>query len=130
MSHRVEGRTLGKESDHRKAMLHNMVKSLIDKERIMTTHTRALECKKIAERLVTYGKKGTVHYQRLIYSIVQDRDLVKKMVNEIAPKLTDRNGGYTRILKKGFRRGDNAPMSIIEWVWYEAKETSKEDKKD
>ncbi len=128
MRHKVEGRTLGRESDHRKAMLHNMVKSLIDKERITTTHTRALECRKIAERLVTYGKKGSIHGQRLIYSVLQDRELVKKLVDEITPKLSDRNGGYVRILKKGFRRGDNAPMSIMEWVYYEVSQPEKEDK--
>lgn len=130
MRHKVEGRTLGREKGHRKALLRNLVSSLIINERIKTTHTRALEAKKLAERVITYAKKGTVHHQRLIYSIIQDRDLVKKVMNDIVPKFSEHNGGYTRIVKNGFRRGDAAPMSLLEWVYFippEAKQTKKED---
>lgn len=118
MRHRVEGRTLGREADHRKAMLANIVKSLILHERVTTTHAKALEARKIAERLVTYGKKGTVHQQRLIFSVLGNRDLVKRFITEIVPKFADINGGYTRIIKKGFRKGDAAPVSILEWTYY------------
>jgi large subunit ribosomal protein L17 len=130
MRHRVEGRTLGRTKDHRQAMLFNLVKSLIENERIVTTHTRALEARKVAERIISYGKKGTIHGQRLIFSIVRNRDLVKKVMEEIVPKMADRNGGYTRIIKKGFRRGDCAPISILEWVYFVVPEETKKDKKE
>lgn len=116
MRHRVKGRKLGLESDHRYLMLHNLVKSLIEHGRINTTLARAKEMRSIAERCITYGKKNDVHNRRLAYKVLQDRDLVKKLFEEIAPNYTDRNGGYTRVLKAGNRKGDNAPMAIIEFV--------------
>lgn len=128
MRHKMEGRSLGREADHRKALLNNLVKSLIINGRITTTHTRALESRKLAERLISYGKKGDVHNQRLIYSVLRNRDLVKKFVTEVVPKFEDRKGGYTRVLKKGFRKGDNAPLSILEWSFYELEETVASDK--
>ncbi|MBW6516582.1 MAG: 50S ribosomal protein L17 [Candidatus Cloacimonetes bacterium] len=130
MRHKVEGRTLGREKGHRKALLRNLVSSLIINERIKTTHTKALETKKLAERVITYAKKGTVHHQRLIFSIVHDRDLVKKVMTDIAPKLSEHNGGYTRIIKNGYRRGDSAPMSLIEWIYYLPPEPKKSKKED
>ena len=116
MRHRVKGRKLGLESDHRNLMLHNLVKSLIEHGRINTTLARAKEMRSLAERCITYGKKNDVHNRRLAYKVLQDRDLVKKLFEEIAPNYTDRNGGYTRVLKAGNRKGDNAPMAIIEFV--------------
>ncbi|MBI9031013.1 50S ribosomal protein L17 [bacterium] len=116
MRHRVRGRKFGLESDHRKAMLHNLVKSLIEHGRINTTLARAKEMRSLAERCVTYAKKNDIHNRRLAYKILQDRDLVKRLFEEIAPNYTTRNGGYTRVLKAGNRRGDNAPMAIIEFV--------------
>lgn len=116
MRHRVKGRKLGLESDHRYLMLHNLVKSLIEHGRINTTLARAKEMRSLAERCITYGKKNDVHNRRLAYKVLQDRDLVKKLFEEIAPNYTDRNGGYTRVLKAGNRKGDNAPMAIIEFV--------------
>jgi|SRR5690554_1333899 len=116
MRHRVKGRKLGLESDHRDLMLNNLVKSLIEHGRINTTLARAKEMRSIAERCITYGKKNDVHNRRLAYKVLQDRDLVKKLFEEIAPNYTDRNGGYTRVLKAGNRKGDNAPMAIIEFV--------------
>ncbi len=130
MRHRVEGRTLGREADHRKALLNNLVKSLIINGRITTTHTKALESRKLAERLITYGKKGDVHNQRLIYAVLRNRDLVKKFVSEVVPKFDDRKGGYTRVLKKGFRKGDNAPLSILEWSYYELDEIESSSEKE
>ena len=130
MRHKVEGRTLGRESGHRKALLRNLAISLVTNERIRTTHTRALEAQKVAERIITYAKKGTVHHQRLIFSILHDRDLVKKVINDIAPRLNDRSGGYTRIIKNGYRRGDSAPMSLLEWIYYLPPEPSKQTKKE
>ncbi|MCB5230962.1 MAG: 50S ribosomal protein L17 [Candidatus Cloacimonas sp.] len=128
MRHKVEGRTLGREKGHRQALIRNLVIALVKHDRIETTHTRALEARKVAERLITYGKKGTLHSQRLIYDVVRDRDLVKKVMDEIVPQLNDRNGGYTRVLKKGFRKGDGAPVSIMEWVYHIQPEPEKKDK--
>ncbi len=119
MRHKVKGRKFGLESAHRKAMLNNLVKSLIEHGRINTTLARAKEMRSLAERCVTYGKKNDVHNRRLAYKVLQNRDLVKRLFEDIAPNFTDRNGGYTRIYKAGNRRGDNAPMAIIEFVDYE-----------
>lgn len=130
MRHKVEGRTLGRVKSQRKALLRNLVNSLIISERINTTHAKALEARRVAERVITYAKKGTVHHQRLIYAILQDRDLVKKVMNDIAPKFSERNGGYTRVLKNGYRRGDCAPMALLEWVYYEQPEPAKKSKKE
>ncbi len=129
MRHQIEGRTLGMERDHRRAVLRNLVSSLVLHERIKTTHAKALEAKRLAERIITYGKKGTVHHQRLIYRVLQDRDLVKRVMDDIVPKFADRNGGYTRVIKNGYRRGDSAPMSLLEWVYYVEPETTKQTKK-
>ena len=130
MRHKVEGRTLGRERDHRKALLRNLVISLIVNERIKTTHTKALEARRLAERVITYAKKGTIHHQRLIYALIRDRDHVKRLMNDIAPRLADRNGGYTRVIKNGFRKGDSAPLSILEWVYYIEPEKTKQGKKE
>lgn len=116
MRHKVQGRKFGREKGHRKALLRNLVKSLVLHERITTTVSKAKETRKLAERIITYGKKGTVHHRRLAFSVLQNRELVKKVFDEIAPKYQNREGGYTRVLKKGYRRGDCAPMAIIEFV--------------
>lgn len=116
MRHKVQGRKFGREKGHRKAMLNNLVKSLLTHGRIKTTVAKAKEMRSLAERVVTYGKKGTVHNRRLAFKILQDRDLVGKLFNELAPQYLNREGGYTRIYKAGFRRGDCAPMAIIEFV--------------
>ncbi len=122
MRHRKEGRKFGREAGHRKALLRNLVKSLIVSERITTTEAKAKEMRSLAERVVTYGKKGEVHHRRLAYSVLGDRSLVKKLFDEIAPRYKDVQGGYTRIIKAGFRKGDAAPLAIIEFV--EEKEAS------
>lgn len=116
MRHRVSGRKFGLEADHRGAMLNNLVRSLVTYGRINTTLARAKEMRSLAERCVTYGKKGDVHNRRLAYKVLGSRDLVKRLFDEIAPNFADRNGGYTRVLKTNNRRGDNAPMAIIEFV--------------
>ncbi len=116
MRHRVAGRKFGREAGHRKAMLHNLAKSIIDHEQINTTTARAKEMRSLVERLVTYGKRNSVHSRRMAFKVLQDRALVKKLFDDIAPRYTERNGGYTRIYKNGTRRGDCAEMSIIEFV--------------
>ncbi|HOA28574.1 MAG TPA: 50S ribosomal protein L17 [Candidatus Cloacimonadota bacterium] len=116
MRHRVEGRKFGRETDARRLMMRNLVKSMVEHGQINTTLAKAKEMRRFVERVVTYGKNNTVHSRRLAYSVLGDRDLVKKLFDEIAPAFADRNGGYTRVLKAGFRRGDNAPMAIIQFV--------------
>lgn len=116
MRHRVVGRKFGREKDARRLMMRNLVKSMIEHGEINTTLAKAKEMRRHVERVVTYGKKDTVHSRRLAYSVLGDRELVKKLFDEIAPAFADRNGGYTRVIKAGFRRGDNAPMAIIQFV--------------
>lgn len=125
MRHKIRGRKLGRERDHRVLMLKNLVSSLVEHGRINTTEAKAKEIRSMAERVITYGKKGTVHHRRLTYKILKNRDLVKKVFDELAPTFIDRNGGYTRVLKNGYRKGDCAPMAIIEFV----KSSSDEKKK-
>ncbi|CAO80974.1 50S ribosomal protein L17 [Candidatus Cloacimonas acidaminovorans] len=116
MRHRVEGRKFGREKDTRNLMMKNLVKSMIEHGQLKTTLPKAKELRGYVERVVTYGKKDTVHSRRLAYKVLGDRTLVKKLFNEIAPAFEGRNGGYTRVLKAGFRKGDNAPMAIIQFV--------------
>ncbi len=116
MRHNKTGRRLGRNSSHRKAMMRNMVTSLFDAERITTTDCRAKELRKIAERLITLGKRGDLHARRQASEVIMDRKVVAKLFDRIAPRYASRPGGYTRILKLGSRLGDNAPQSIIELV--------------
>ena len=116
MRHRVEGRKFGREMDARRLMMRNLVKSMIEHGQLKTTLPKAKEMRGYVERIITYGKNDTVHSRRLAYSVLVDRTLVKKVFDEIAPAFEGRNGGYTRVLKAGFRKGDNAPMAIIQFV--------------
>jgi len=116
MRHNKSGRRLGRNSSHRKAMLRNMVTSLLDHERITTTDARAKEVRKVAEKLITLGKRGDLHARRQALSVVFDKKVVAKLFERLAPRFQDRPGGYTRIIKVGNRLGDNAPVSIIEFV--------------
>jgi len=132
MRHRVRGRKFGREKGHRDLMLKNLVASLVKHERINTTQARAKEIRSLTERVITYGKKGSVHHRRLAFKVLKNRDLVKKVFDEIAPRFVTTEGGYTRVLKNGYRRGDCAPMAIIEFtqreeVKAEAKPKKKKD---
>lgn len=109
-------RKLGRPTAHRKAMLRNQVTSLLRSGRIETTVTRAKETQRMAEKMITLGKRGDLHARRQVLSYVYDEDVVKKLFDEVAPKYAERNGGYTRVLKVGPRRGDGAEMAIIELV--------------
>ena len=130
MRHKVSGRKFGREKGHRDLMLKNLVASLVKHERINTTQARAKEIRSLAERVITYGKKGTVHHRRLTFKVLKNRDLVKKVFDEIAPRFETTEGGYTRVLKNGYRRGDCAPMAIIEFTQSgEKKEEAKPKKK-
>ena len=109
-------RKLGRTSDHRKAMLRAMVTFLLENGKIETTVTRAKEVRAMAEKMITIGKAGDLHSKRQVLSYVTKEDVAKKLFDEIVPKYADRNGGYTKIVKIGPRRGDAAEMAIIELV--------------
>ena len=109
-------RKLGRTSDHRKAMLRAMVTFLLENGRIETTVTRAKEVRSMAEKMITIAKTNDLHSKRQVLAYVTKEDVVKKLFDEIAPKYENRNGGYTRIVKIGLRRGDAAEMAVIELV--------------
>jgi large subunit ribosomal protein L17 len=133
MMHRKSGRKLGMKSQHRRAMMANMCSSLVLHERVETTLPRAKELRRVADRMITLGKKGTVHARRHAMSVLRNRRAVKMLFDDLAKRFADRKGGYTRILKLGFRRGDSAPMAVIEYLSAERKAesmpTGKEKKK-
>jgi len=117
MKHRIKGSsTFGRRKAQRKAMLNNVASNLIRQNRINTTIAKAKEVSRIADKLVTLGKKNTIHARRQAYKILANRDLVKKLFDDIAVRYQNRNGGYTRIVKIGYRKGDSAPVAIIEFV--------------
>ena len=116
MRHRHGQRKLNRTTSHRLAMLRNMACSLIKHEAIRTTLPKAKELRRVVEPLVTLAKEPTVANKRLAFNRLRDREVVVKLFNEIGPRFANRNGGYTRILKMGFRVGDNAPMAYMELV--------------
>jgi len=116
MNHRRKSVKLQREASHRKALLANLACSLIEHRRIRTTLAKAKALRPVAEKLVTLGKRGSLHARRLAVAKIRDKDLVKKLFEEIAVASKDRVGGYTRITKLGQRRSDSAPMAFIEWV--------------
>ena len=128
MRHNKAGRKLGRNSSHRKAMMRNMVTSLLDLEKITTTDARAKELRKIAEKMITLGKRGTLHARRQALQVIMDKDVVGKLFERIAPRYADRPGGYTRIVKLGYRQGDNAALSLIELVEEEFTPKTKKEK--
>jgi large subunit ribosomal protein L17 len=116
MRHQVSGRKLNRSGAHRKALLRNLVTALIRHERIRTTDAKAKELRGVADRLVTLGKQATLHAKRRAFDRIRDREAVRKLFEEIAPRFKDRPGGYTRVTKVGVRHGDAAPVSMIEWT--------------
>lgn len=119
MRHNKSGRKLGRTSSHRKAMFRNMVTSLFEHERIVTTKEKAKELRPIAEKMITLAKRGDLHARRQALSYINSEDVVTKLFSDIKDQFADRNGGYTRIIQTGVRRGDCADMAIIELVGYE-----------
>lgn len=119
MRHKIAGRKLGRTSAHRKAMFRNMVTSLFEHERIVTTTEKAKELRPIAEKMITLAKKGDLHSRRQVLGYIRSKDIVEKLFTDIKDNFADRKGGYTRILKTGIRKGDAASMAIIELVGYE-----------
>jgi large subunit ribosomal protein L17 len=116
MRHGFKGRQLNRTSEHRKAMFSNMSASLIKHEQIVTTLPKAKDLRPIVEKLVTLAKKGGLHARRQAIAELKDLDQVKKLFDTLAARYKDRKGGYTRIMKAGFRYGDNAPVAVIEFV--------------
>lgn len=116
MRHRNSNRKLNRTSSHRLAMLQNMTNSLLQHEVIKTTLPKAKELRRVAEPLITLGKNATLANRRIAFNRTRDRDVVGKLFDELGPRYSSRNGGYLRILKCGFRQGDNAPMAIVELV--------------
>jgi large subunit ribosomal protein L17 len=127
MRHKVHTFKIGRSGAHRRAMLANMVSSLIEHGQIKTTLTKAKEARRFADKMVTLGKKGDLHRRRLAIAKLRDKDAVKKLFEEVAPQFAERNGGYTRIIKLGRRMGDAAEMCILQFV--EADEVVKKSKK-
>ncbi len=117
MRHRVDGRKLGIDATHRKAMYRNLVIALITHERIKTTTPRAKEARRLAERMITFAKRGDLHARRHVASILNDKNAVRKLFDELGPRYADRPGGFTRVLKlSGVRKGDAAEMALLEFV--------------
>ncbi len=114
MRHRLGLRKLNRTSSHRLAMLRNMTNSLLRHEAITTTLPKAKELRRVAEPIITLGKKPSLANRRLAFNRLRDREMVVKLFDELGPRFASRNGGYLRILKYGFRRGDNAPMALVE----------------
>ena len=116
MRHQKKTIKLGRTAEHRKALLANQVCSLIEHQRIKTTLAKAKAVRPLAERMVTLGKNGSIHARRTALATLRQKNAVKKLFNDIAPRSSERNGGYTRIVKLGQRKSDSAPMAFIEWV--------------
>ena len=116
MRHQKKTIKLGRTAEHRKALLANQVCSLIAHQRVKTTLAKAKAVRPLAEKMVTFGKNGSLHARRMALSMLRQKDAVKKLFDEIAPRSADRNGGYTRIVKLGQRKSDSASMAFIEWV--------------
>ena len=116
MRHQKKTVKLGRKAEHRKALLANQVCSLIEHQRIRTTLAKAKAVRPLAEKMVTLGKKGSIHARRTAFAMLRQKDAVKKLFEEIAPRTADRNGGYTRIVKLGQRKSDAARIAYLEWV--------------
>jgi large subunit ribosomal protein L17 len=116
MKHRIKGKKLNRTSSHRKALFKNMAQAIIKHEQIITTLPKAKTMKPIVDKLITLGKKGSLHAKRQAFSKLRDESMVTKLFGTLAPRYADRNGGYTRVLKAGYRYGDAAAMAVIELV--------------
>jgi large subunit ribosomal protein L17 len=125
MRHRVAGRKLSRHTQHRELMFRNMLVSLLQYERIKTTLAKGKELRSWADKIISLGKQGTLHARRRAFALLRDKGIVKKLFDEIAPKFKDRQGGYTRVYKLGWRQGDGAPLSLVELVTYAVPEEKK-----
>jgi large subunit ribosomal protein L17 len=125
MRHRVAGRKLSRHTQHRELMFRNMVVSLLQHERIKTTLAKGKELRSWADKIISLGKKANLHARRQAFALLRNESIVKKLFDEIAPKMKDREGGYTRIYKLGWRQGDGAPLSLVELVTFSSPEQKK-----
>jgi len=125
MRHRVAGRKLSRHTQHRELMFRNMLVSLLQHERIKTTLAKGKELRSGADRIISLGKQGTLHARRRAFALLRDKEIVKKLFDEIALKFKDREGGYTRVYRLGWRQGDGAPLSLVELVTYASPEEKK-----
>ena len=137
MRHKKRGNHLSRTASHKKALMRNMAAQVIEHKEIKTTTAKAKELRGYVERLITYAKKGTLHHRRLAFKLLQNKGAVHHLFEEVGPAFEGRNGGYTRIIKLGNRKGDAAPISIFQLVGYEkaasaepAQEKKKKGKKD
>ena len=126
MYHGHAKRRFSRTSEHRKAMFANMAQALIKHEQIVTTLPKAKDLRPVVEKLITLGKRGDLHARRQAISRLRDADLVKKLIDVLGPRYKTRNGGYLRVMKAGFRPGDNAPMAVIEFVDRDPSEKGKD----
>ena len=129
MRHKISGRKFHRNTKQRKALLRGLVISLIEHLKIETTVAKAKEARRVAEKIITLGKKGDIHSRRIAMSRIPNKDTITKLFNEIAPKI-ERNSGYLRVMKTRFRPGDNADMAILEFVDYDAIKGETEDKSE
>ena len=125
MRHRKTGRKLGRDSSHRNAMFRNMVTSLFKYEQLETTDSKAKELRPIAEKMITFAKRGDLHARRQALSYIRDRDVTHKLFEELKDRYSDRQGGYLRIVKKGNRRGDGASVSVVQLLPAEQEKKTK-----
>ncbi len=125
MRHRIAGRKFSRHTQHRRSMFRNMLVSLLQHERIQTTLAKGKELRSWADKMITLGKKGNLHARRRAFALLRDREAVKKLFDEIAPRMKDRQGGYTRVYKMGWRQGDAAPLSLVELVTFSHPEQKK-----
>lgn len=128
MNHKKLGRKLGVRSKHRKAMFRNMATELFRHDSIKTTDTRAKEIRRVAEKIITLAKDGSLHARRRAGSYIKDKEVLSKLFDSVAERYKDRPGGYTRIIKLGYRKGDNSPISLVELVQEEYKPKAKKKK--
>ena len=124
MRHGIAGRKFNRTKEHRKAMFKNLAQALIQHESIKTTLPKAKDLRPVVEKLITLAKRGGLHCRRQAVSQLQDQSVVKKLMDSMGARFADRNGGYLRIVKAGFRYGDNAPMAVIQFVDFNAAEAS------
>ncbi len=130
MRHKKRGNHLGRTSSHKKALMRNMAAQIFEHKQIKTTEAKAKELRGYVDRLITYAKKGSVHHRRLAFKFLQNKEIVTSLFEKIAPVYETRNGGYTRIIKLGRRKGDGASVTIMQLVDFEAgSETVKKEKK-
>lgn len=128
MRHGKAGKKLGRTTSHRNAMLRNLVTSLLRHERVVTTDTKAKLVRSVAEKMITLGKKGTLHARRQALAFIRDREVAARVFDEYSTRYAARAGGYTRVVKTGYRVGDSAPVSVVELISDEKKKKGKDKK--